>query len=42
MITTSKDRQISLWDINKFECLQSIKDYLTFPGFYSMAGYDED
>jgi hypothetical protein len=41
MITTSVDRQISLWDVNKFECLQSIKDNLSFPGFYSMTGYDE-
>lgn len=27
IISCSRDRQLSLWDANKFECMQSIKDF---------------
>ena len=41
MISIDIERQISLWDSAKFECLQIIKDHLTFPGYFSKAALIE-
>ena len=41
MISISKDRQISLWDANKFEQLQTIKDQSANPIKFTMAIFDE-
>lgn len=35
MISCGKDRQISLWEVNNFECLQTIRDLDFVPNFYS-------
>jgi len=38
MITASRDRQISLWEANKFECLQTIKDLNYDDSFFNQIG----
>ena len=42
MITCSKDRQVCLWDANKFECIQTIKDLNFSPNYYSQICFFEN
>ena len=37
----SSDRQVSLWDSNKFECVQTIRDQHVFPYQYFAAYFEE-